>query len=110
MDSKTESLIPGGVYHIYNRANGREKLFLNDDNYTFFLKRYYKYLGRFLDTFCYCLMPNHFHFLIRVKEIEELDLKDLTGLTCAVEINLSGLKDDNENPLFAKQKKKRKKK
>ncbi len=27
-----------------------------------------KYLSPFVDVYAYCLMPNHFHFLIRVKE------------------------------------------
>ncbi len=91
MDAKTEILLPGGTYHIYNRANGNEKLFVSDDNYLFFLNRYQKYLNRFLDTFCYCLMPNHFHLLVRVKEFDEIeqpDLRDLTGFQ-----NLSGLSD-----------------
>jgi putative transposase len=61
-------LEPQNTYHIYNRANGSEKLFLSDDNYRYFLKKYDEYTTPIVDTFCYCLMPNHFHFLVRVKE------------------------------------------
>jgi putative transposase len=61
-------LEPQNTYHIYNRANGSEKLFLSDDNYRYFLKKYDEYISPIVDTFCYCLMPNHFHFLVRVKE------------------------------------------
>ena len=59
-------------YHIYNRANGWEKIFLNSNNYQFFLEKYELHLGDFVDTYCYCLMPNHFHLLIKVKEEEEV--------------------------------------
>src|SRR5690606_633713 len=64
-------LEPDCTYHIFNRANGNEKLFLNDDNYRYFLKRYEHFISPIADTFCYCLMPNHFHFLVRIKaEVE----------------------------------------
>ena len=54
-------------YHIYNRANGSEKLFNNEDNYLYFLQKYNQYILPIADTFAYCLMPNHFHFLVRIK-------------------------------------------
>ncbi|MGB0887631.1 MAG: transposase [Vicingaceae bacterium] len=60
----------GKFYHIYNRGNNKENLFKEDLNYTFFLKQYDKYLSGAVDTYAYCLMPNHFHFL-RVKELDE---------------------------------------
>lgn len=59
-------------YHIYNRANGREKLFGSRDNYMFFLKRYKNLICPITETFAYCLMPNHFHFLVKIKSDEEL--------------------------------------
>ena len=100
MINKLEILIPDATYHIYNRANGNEKLFLNDENYSYFLRKYIEYISPIAHTFCYCLMPNHFHFLIQIKSENELlaflkaeqnkDLqgkrKDLTGFE-----NLSGL-------------------
>lgn len=33
----------------------------------FFLQKFEKYLSNQVEVFAYCLMPNHFHFLIRVK-------------------------------------------
>ncbi|MFT3949250.1 MAG: hypothetical protein QM763_19960 [Agriterribacter sp.] len=61
-------LLPGEKYHILSRAVGKEQLFLNEENYRFFLERYKKYISPVADTFCYCLLPNHFHFLVRIKE------------------------------------------
>ncbi len=62
-----EKLYPDNYYHIFNRANGNNALFLSDDNYHFFLKKYDFYLSNRLDTLAFCLLPNHFHFLVRVK-------------------------------------------
>lgn len=59
-------------YHVYNRTNNKELLFLNDENRFFFLKRYGEILSPFIDTYCWCLLPNHFHLLIRVKGEKEI--------------------------------------
>lgn len=64
-----EPLQPDGIYHIVSRAIGNEKLFTEDENYRFFLQRYIKYISPIADTFCYSLLPNHFHFLIQVKPL-----------------------------------------
>ncbi len=63
---------PGQTYHIYNHANGDENLFREPDNYRYFLKQYQKHVHPVVDTFAYCLMPNHFHILVRVKDINYL--------------------------------------
>jgi REP element-mobilizing transposase RayT len=54
------------TYHIYNRSN--EILFKNEENYLFFLQKLRTHVVPFADIFAYCLMPNHFHLLITVKE------------------------------------------
>lgn len=72
MENKYSSIQADSFYHIYNRANGDEKTFLDDENYQFFLRQYKKYIHPFVDTYCYCLMPNHFHFLLKVKNEQEL--------------------------------------
>lgn len=61
-------LEPNKTYHLFNRANGNEIIFANDGNYRFFLQKYTEHISGIADTFCYCLMPNHFHFLLRIKE------------------------------------------
>jgi putative transposase len=55
------------MYHIYNRGNGKEKIFFNKRNYHYFLIQYDKYLSGFIDTFSFVLLPNHFHLLVRIK-------------------------------------------
>ncbi len=60
-------------YHIYTHANGSENLFRNTKNYLFFLKRYITFIPSIANTYAYCLMPNHIHFLIRVKSEKEIE-------------------------------------
>jgi putative transposase len=62
------ALEPEGVYHVYNRGINGAEIFSSRDNYRYFLQQYTLYLGDFVDTYAYCLMNNHFHLLIRVKE------------------------------------------
>lgn len=67
-------------YHVFNHANGFEELFFEEQNYVYFLKKYHKYIDTIADTPVWCLMPNHFHVLIRIKSEEQL-LKVFTQFT-----------------------------
>lgn len=96
-------LEPNKYYHIYNRANGSDNLFVNEGNYHFFMEKVKLYLNPVLDVYCYCLMPNHFHFLVKIKSEEEVSLffkdklenKNQTGLE-----DLSGLISKQFSNLF----------
>ena len=63
---------PDNFYHIFNHAVGMENLFKSHENYIFFLSRFDKYISPVAKTFCYCLMPNHFHILIQVRDESSL--------------------------------------
>ncbi|HAK77203.1 MAG TPA: hypothetical protein DCM71_09915 [Runella sp.] len=67
-------LVPGTYYHVFNHANGRDNLFANRGNYQFFLQRYAFFMNPIVDTYAYCLLPNHLHFLVRIKEEHELKI------------------------------------
>lgn len=54
-------------YHIYNRGNNHERIFFSDADYQFFLRRYENLVVPFTKTYAYCLLPNHFHFLIKTR-------------------------------------------
>ena len=57
---------PANFYHVYNRGNNRQKVFLEAENYRFFLRRLRFYFNsNGIDLIAYCLMPNHYHLLIR---------------------------------------------
>ncbi|TDI72593.1 MAG: hypothetical protein E2O87_06750 [Bacteroidetes bacterium] len=56
----------GNNYHIFNRGANREPIFFNEANYLYLLKLIKKYLKKYDITLaCYCLMPNHYHFIAR---------------------------------------------
>ncbi|MCD4793519.1 MAG: hypothetical protein K8R54_09820 [Bacteroidales bacterium] len=50
------------IYHIYNRSN--ETVFYNRENYLYFLRKVNKQIRPFCEILSWCLMPNHFHFLV----------------------------------------------
>jgi REP element-mobilizing transposase RayT len=60
------------VYHIYNRGNNGQALFIEDRNYHYFLQLYTRHVHPAVETYAYCLLPNHFHLLIRVKPERDL--------------------------------------
>jgi REP element-mobilizing transposase RayT len=64
---------PRKHYHLYTHANGFENLFRREENFRYFLLRYQHFIEPVADTLAYCLMPNHIHFLIRVKTEVELE-------------------------------------
>jgi REP element-mobilizing transposase RayT len=63
---------PDHMYHVYNHENAKDNIFRSDENYFYFLKKYAQYLNAITDTYAYCLMPNHFHFLVRIKSADQL--------------------------------------
>ena len=77
-------------YHIYNRGINGEKIFLNDQNFEFFLMKAKNYLLPFFDVYAYCLMNNHFHFLLKAKPViivaDKLEKANKNGLHSADQI------------------------
>lgn len=60
--------ITGEVYHIYNRGNNKQPIFFNDRNYIQFLKTVRNNWKPYCEILCWCLMPNHFHFMIQTTD------------------------------------------
>jgi len=72
VDIRNQNLEPDCFYHIYNRGVNGDKVFQGNDNYKFFMSQFLKYLSQVCDLYAYCLMPNHFHFVIKIKSNKEL--------------------------------------
>jgi len=58
------------IYHIYNRGNNAQPIFFSRENYLFFLKKVRKHILPHADILAWCLMPNHFHFMVYVKKVK----------------------------------------
>ena len=66
---------PGSYYHIYNRGvNSADTSFTKQD-YAFLIEKFRYYLSLSVETYAYCLLKNHFHFLIKVLHENESDNK-----------------------------------
>ncbi len=67
----------GQYYHIYNRGNNKENIFIEVRNYTYFLKKMKEYLVPIADVYAYCLLKNHFHIVLKIKDVEHIPEKYL---------------------------------
>jgi putative transposase len=63
------TVVENDLYHIYNQGNNQELTFRSDDDYTKFLYLFSELVKPHCNTLAYCLMPNHFHFLINTTEV-----------------------------------------
>lgn len=59
---------PDQIYHVYNRGNNKQAVFFTEANYIYFLQKVETEWKRYCEILCYCLMPNHFHFMLRPNE------------------------------------------
>ncbi len=71
-NNNEEPLVCGEVYHIYNKSVGNELLFKTDKDYEFFMKKLKRFILPISNLYAYCLIPNHFHFLLKIKEFEAI--------------------------------------
>jgi len=90
-----KTYVEGGIYHIYNRGAGGQNIFLDSSDYKMFFKILGSYLSptikkvdpytgivedeendcdvhKRIDLMCLCLMPNHYHLLLRQKNKEAM--------------------------------------
>ena len=97
MDKYLIALEEGKFYHIYNQGNNKENIFYNDGNYAYFLKKLDYYLSDFVEVYAFCLMPNHFHLLVRIKTEEELNRLSINRLSKFQKLGKSDEKSDEKN-------------
>jgi putative transposase len=70
MPRRETPFVPGLYYHIYNRGNNRQSIFFQPENYLYFLRNVNRYLAPLAKVTAYCLMPTHYHILVRLQTSE----------------------------------------
>lgn len=81
-------LTPGFGYHIYNQGNEKRNIFFKHRNYGYFIDKYLEYMKGFVDVYSFCLLPNHFHIVMKLRSVPEI-------LECASNVGF-----DKVNSLF----------
>jgi putative transposase len=66
MPERIVQLEKDSIYHIYNRGVNKLPVFYSSRNFQFFLTKLGEYIGKSARLYAYCLMPNHFHLLLRI--------------------------------------------
>jgi putative transposase len=73
MPRTARACIAGYTYHVLNRGNARSQVFHKQGDYDAFLETMSEASLRLsMPLFAYCLMPNHFHFVVRPNEDGDL--------------------------------------
>jgi len=65
MPRRAVPIAAGEHYHLYNRGVDRQLIFFSGGNRLFFLKQFRKHVCPSAEILAYCLMPNHYHLLIK---------------------------------------------
>ena len=55
MKIREEAIEQGRYYHIFNRGVNSKIVFLNNENYLFFLRKVEKYIFPYFDILSYCI-------------------------------------------------------
>lgn len=90
----------GHFYHLYNRSNNSELLFKDEENYRYFLRKFKVRFVDYLSVYAYCLMPTHFHFLIRVKTKDIDELRKQIGIQLSAYTKAINKAFDRNGSLF----------
>jgi putative transposase len=71
---RTARAIEGGmIYHVLNRGNGRMRIFRKSGDYEAFERVLAEGMDRYpVELLTYCLMPNHWHLVVRPKTDQAL--------------------------------------
>lgn len=64
MQRRSIQFIPDNFYHVYNRGNNGQSVFLEKENYRFFHEKIKQYFNNKVELISHCLMPSHYHLIV----------------------------------------------
>jgi len=68
-----ERLRFGCCYHLFYSGNPKEAVFRLEKDYYSFLDLLRKYVSPIVYLYAYCLLPSHFHLLLRIKDKKKIE-------------------------------------
>lgn len=122
MPGRIVPLVNGEYYHIYNRGSDKRNIFLKSRDYSKFREtfHYYQFIGpkpklsqfakanlyqfkpvqenKLVEIISYCLMPNHFHFLLR--QLKEDGISIFMSQLCNSYTKYFNIKSNRIGPLL----------
>jgi putative transposase len=73
MPHRPRIVSPGDIIHIVNRGNDKKIIFPEPLDYAAFLVLLREARERYgVQLYAFCLMPNHFHLVVRVDSLDEI--------------------------------------
>jgi len=73
MPRTARSVVSDEIYHVLNRGNGRAKVFHGEADYSQFQRLLHRAKSEHpIQILGYCIMPNHFHFVLRPRTTKAL--------------------------------------
>lgn len=101
MAGSQQTIIPGEFFHIYNRAVGNELVFHNDVGYDHWLFLVKQYLLPLCEIHAYCLLPNHYHLLVKINnDINPADFSKKMSDAANAFVKWNNLKYGRKGGLF----------
>ena len=93
MPSDIAPITFGTFFHIYNRGNNGENIFVQERNYAYFMELWWKHTYQVFETWAFCLLRNHFHVAGYVK-----DLSDLTNKSPDLNLSVNKATSPSDSP------------
>ncbi len=120
MPYRTTPFITGQYYHLYNRGLSKQNIFRTTRDYSHFIQTFFYYQiqnpkpkfslyrksslfkidpsKKIVDIICYCLMPNHFHLL--VKQVQENGISEFMRKFSHSYTKYWNIKNNHQGPLL----------
>jgi putative transposase len=88
------------LYHVFNRGQDSRSIFSDEQHYQTFFELYARHIHPVANTYAYCLLPNHFHLMVRIKSEVEL-VESVPGIETLGGATLMGIPTQSFSNFFS---------